>query len=54
MAVFQVSSRSVQHPDPPKKRARRFPSQWYIVARVVVILPSVIGAGGYFAHPFSK
>jgi hypothetical protein len=36
MAIFQVSSRSVQLPGPPKKRARRFPSQWYIVARVVV------------------
>jgi hypothetical protein len=36
MPVFQVSSRKVQLSDPPKKRARRFPSQWYVVARVVV------------------
>ena len=35
MAVFQVSSRSVQHPGPPRKRTRRFPAQWYAVARVV-------------------
>ena len=36
MAVFQVSSRSVESPAPPRKRTRRFPSQWYIVARVIV------------------
>src|SRR5260221_718917 len=36
MLVFQVSSRSVQFPGPPRKRARRFPSQWYVFARVVV------------------
>jgi serine phosphatase RsbU (regulator of sigma subunit) len=36
MAVFQVSSRSVEYPAPPGKRFRRFPSQWYIVARVIV------------------
>jgi serine phosphatase RsbU (regulator of sigma subunit) len=36
MPVFQVSSRTVRLPGPPKKRARRFPSQWYVVARVVV------------------
>ena len=35
MTVFQVLSRSVQHPGPPRKRTRRFPSQWYVVARVV-------------------
>ena len=35
MAVFQVSSRSVQRSEPPRKRARRFPSQWYVVARAV-------------------
>jgi len=35
MPVFQVSSRSVQLPGPPRKRTRRFPSQWYVVTRVV-------------------
>ena len=35
MLVFQVSSRSVQFPGPPRKRTRHFPSQWYVVARVV-------------------
>src|SRR5215470_16433886 len=35
MAVFQVSSRTAQLPGPPKKRARRLPSDWYDVARVV-------------------
>ena len=34
MLVFQVSSRSVQFPGPPKKRTRRFPSQWYVVSTV--------------------
>src|SRR2546423_3271477 len=36
MPVFQVSSRTVQLSSPPKKRTRRFPSQWYVVARAVV------------------
>src|SRR5712691_5166178 len=42
MSVFQVSSRSVQLAAPPKKRTRRFPSQWYLVARAVV--SGLIGA----------
>lgn len=36
MAVFQVSSRSVEYPAPPRKHTRRFPAQWYIVTRVIV------------------
>lgn len=36
MAIFQVSSKMVQLPAPPKKRARRFPTQWYFVARIFV------------------
>ena len=35
MAIFQVSSRSMEYPAPPRKRVRRFPTQWYAVARVV-------------------
>ena len=35
MVVFQVSSRGVQRPEPTRKRARRFPAEWYVVARVV-------------------
>src|SRR6266581_3914024 len=35
MAVFQVSSRSVQLAAPPKKRTRFLPYQRYIFARVV-------------------
>src|SRR5215469_11754622 len=36
MPIFQVSSRSMKSTAPPKKRPRRFPSQWYIVTRVIV------------------
>lgn len=36
MPVFQVSSKSVQSTTPPKKRARRFPSQWYVVMRFLI------------------
>lgn len=36
MPVFQVSSRTVPLSAPPKKRTRRFPSQWYVIARAVV------------------
>jgi len=36
MPVFQVSSKSVQLAAPPKKRARRFPSQWYVIVRFLI------------------
>jgi len=36
MPVFQVLSRTVPLSAPPKKRTRRFPSQWYVVARALV------------------
>ena len=36
MPVFQVFSRSVQSTAPPKKRARRFPLQWYILHRIIL------------------
>lgn len=38
MPVFQVTSISPPSAIPPKKRARRFPYQWYVVARFVVEL----------------
>lgn len=36
MPVFQITSISPQLADPPKKRARRLPYQWYLLARAVV------------------
>lgn len=35
MLLFQVSSRNAQLATLPRKRSRRFPHQWYIVARVI-------------------
>jgi serine phosphatase RsbU (regulator of sigma subunit) len=46
MAVFQVSSRSVQLAAPPKKRTRFLPYQRYILARVV---GAILYAGLIFA-----
>src|SRR5689334_2259808 len=36
MPVFQVTSISPQLAEPPKKRARRFPYQWYILVRAFI------------------
>ena len=36
MPAFQVSSKSVQSTAPPKKRARRFPPQWYVIVRFLI------------------
>lgn len=47
MPVFQVTSRTVQLTAPPKKRRQRFPSQWYVVARVIG--SGLIGAGIFTA-----
>ena len=35
MPVFEVSTRIAQSPAPPRKRTRRFPSQSYVVMRIV-------------------
>jgi serine phosphatase RsbU (regulator of sigma subunit) len=46
MAVFQVSSRSVQLAAPPKKKPRRLRPEWLAIIRFVV---AVGAAGGLFA-----
>src|SRR5258708_892895 len=44
MAIFQVSSRTVQPPGPPKKRPRRVHQRWYAVLRRLVVGGLIIAA----------
>jgi len=44
MTLFQVSSRTVQPPGPPKKRPRRVHQRWYAVLRRLVVGGLIIAA----------
>ncbi len=44
MAIFQVSSRTVQPPGPPKKRPRRVHQRWYAVLRRLTVGGLIIAA----------
>src|SRR6266849_9314325 len=44
MPIFQVSSRTVQPPGPPKKRPRRVHQRWYAVLRRLVVGGLIIAA----------